>query len=197
MLKCSSARFYSTKQNMKSSKNHYDTLNIKPHATQNEVKSAYYKLTLQYHPDKNESEHAKQKFHDISEAYEVLSNHELRKNYDRHVMLHQQPMSASKKPKSQYKDKETYSGTTKIYNFDAWVQAHYGRELHAQHLRKNAYKQSVEIKEQIKKNKETTSGYAEFSIFLLSIIILAFLFQEKADVPAPTDHEAKNKNNSD
>lgn len=53
-------------------KNHYDSLEVDSKATQGEIKSAYFKLTMQYHPDKNTSESAKDRFRDISEAYEVL-----------------------------------------------------------------------------------------------------------------------------
>lgn len=66
------------------SKSHYDALGLTPKATQSEVKSAYYKLSMQHHPDKNEgSEAASQQFRDISAAYEVLGNVKLRKLYDK------------------------------------------------------------------------------------------------------------------
>lgn len=65
-------------------KNHYDSLGITPKATQNEVKTAYYKLSMIYHPDKNkDSVNALNKFRDITEAYEVLGNYKLRKLYDK------------------------------------------------------------------------------------------------------------------
>lgn len=68
----------------KSNKSHYDSLRITPKATQAEVKSAYYKLSMQYHPDRNEgSVAASEQFRDISTAYEVLGNVKLRKLYDK------------------------------------------------------------------------------------------------------------------
>jgi preprotein translocase subunit Sec63 len=53
----------------------YDCLEITPAATQNDIKSAYYKLSKIYHPDKNKgSPDAANKFREITEAYEVFGN---------------------------------------------------------------------------------------------------------------------------
>ena len=59
-------------------KNYYKILGVKKNATQTEIKKAYHKLALKYHPDKGGS---KEEFQKISEAYEVLSDEEKRGNY--------------------------------------------------------------------------------------------------------------------
>jgi DnaJ-class molecular chaperone len=61
-------------------KEYYKILEIDKTTTQEQIKNAYYKLSLKYHPDKNPNGEAK--FKEISEAYEVLSDPEKRKNYD-------------------------------------------------------------------------------------------------------------------
>lgn len=62
----------------------YDQLNVSPSATENEIKKAYRKLSMKWHPDKNleNKDEAKEKFQKISEAYSILSNEEKRKMYD-------------------------------------------------------------------------------------------------------------------
>lgn len=68
-------------------KSHYDALGITPKATQAEVKSAYYKKSMEFHPDRNKgSDDAAQQFRDASSAYEVLGNVKLRRLYDKGVM---------------------------------------------------------------------------------------------------------------
>ena len=64
------------------SKNFYDILQVNKNATKEEIKKSYKKLALHYHPDKNKDEHAIDKFKEIAEAYNTLSDDEKRKNYD-------------------------------------------------------------------------------------------------------------------
>merc|ERR1712070_444019 len=62
----------------------YDTLGIEPDATSGQVKKAYYRMAKQHHPDKNDgNEAAKQRFQEISDAYQILMDEESRANYDR------------------------------------------------------------------------------------------------------------------
>ncbi len=66
-------------------KDYYEILNIKKNASQAEVKSAYRKKALQYHPDKNPGDPtAEEKFKEAAEAYEILSNEQKRARYDQY-----------------------------------------------------------------------------------------------------------------
>eukprot|EP00758_Cryptobia_borreli_P013658 Tbor_TRINITY_DN5853_c1_g6::TRINITY_DN5853_c1_g6_i1::g.7037::m.7037 len=63
----------------------YDLLGVAPDATESEIKRAYRKLALKYHPDKNpDDEKASDMFKKVSAAYECLSDEEKRKLYDTH-----------------------------------------------------------------------------------------------------------------
>lgn len=63
-------------------KDYYETLGVKRESTQAEIKSAYRKLARKFHPDVNKTKEAEQKFKDLNEAYEVLSDKEKRQRYD-------------------------------------------------------------------------------------------------------------------
>src|ERR671933_2043935 len=61
----------------------YDTLGVKKDASADEIKKAYRKLAAQYHPDKNPGDaSAEEKFKEVQNAYDVLSDAEKRKQYD-------------------------------------------------------------------------------------------------------------------
>jgi len=65
-----------------SKRDYYEVLGVGKEADQKEIKSAYRKLALQYHPDRSKEPDAEEKFKEISEAYAVLSDSDKRKQYD-------------------------------------------------------------------------------------------------------------------
>jgi molecular chaperone DnaJ len=62
---------------------YYKTLGVDKKASQDDIKKAYRKLARQYHPDTNKDAGAEERFKQVSEAYDVLSDPEKRKKYDR------------------------------------------------------------------------------------------------------------------
>ena len=62
--------------------NHYETLGISSDANEDQIKRAYRKLSLQYHPDRNQSPDAQPKFQAINEANEILGDPVRRQQYD-------------------------------------------------------------------------------------------------------------------
>lgn len=70
---------------MSNKRDYYEVLGVAKNATSAEIKKAYRKLALKYHPDKNEGDTAAEdKFKEAAEAYEILSNAEKKARYDQY-----------------------------------------------------------------------------------------------------------------
>jgi DnaJ family protein C protein 30 len=136
-------------------KSHYQALNIPKNATHKEIKDAYYRLSMIYHPDKNKgSEEAAKIFRDISEAYEVLGNVRQRRLYDSGANLNQknakhstqQPFETMKTSSDMYKT----DIRSREYNFNEWSKAHYT----------NVFQKQYTAREMLSKKKKN-DDYAE------------------------------------
>ena len=74
--------FYVADRKVNMAEDYYQVLGVEKKATADEIKKAYRKLALKWHPDKNPNKGAEEKFKKISEAYAVLSDTEKRQQYD-------------------------------------------------------------------------------------------------------------------
>ncbi|KAM7403128.1 hypothetical protein PAMA_003850 [Pampus argenteus] len=124
---------------------YYDILGVSPTATHVQIKTAYYKQSFIYHPDRNAgSDEATVRFSDISEAYTVLGNKGLRKRYDR-GLLSLSDLSSTAKPsatdttgssaKQQAGSRRSVMGTDirgGVYDFDKFIKSHYNQQLQKQ-----------------------------------------------------------------
>ena len=126
------------------SKNYYDVLGLTPRASEAQIKSAYYTLSKQFHPDVNKSADAKHKFAEISEAYETLGNRARRRIYDgmpqrSRVGLQSTARGRSfdaeydnfRKSAGQFKQRPSapMTGKTAHFDFDEFYRQHYGEAL--------------------------------------------------------------------
>lgn len=153
-------------------KTHYETLGLQPNATYNEIKSAYYELTLKYHPDKNKSESAKEMFHEISNAYDVLSKYETRKQYDRTQLINQDLQSLNNKRYERFKPKNIHSYKNQprnIFNFDEWVQQHYSDTFQKNILAKEKQKINMEI---LKTSHKTPDLLVMMIVVILMLLVI-------------------------
>ncbi|KAM4724052.1 uncharacterized protein FYW61_014633 [Anableps anableps] len=124
---------------------YYDILGVPPTASQAQIKTAYYKQSFAYHPDRNSgSEEATERFSEISEAYTVLGNKGLRKKYDRGLLSlsdltgrarRSSGVSTGGSAEQQAGSRRPVMGADfreRIFDFDQFYKAHYGEQLQRQ-----------------------------------------------------------------
>ncbi|MDR0739905.1 MAG: DnaJ domain-containing protein [Mycoplasmataceae bacterium] len=101
---------------MATKRDYYEILGISKQATQDEVKRSFRRLAMQYHPDRNKAPDAEQKFKEINEAYEVLSDTKRRQTYDQfgHEGLNQQGWTGGSNPFDIFNDMFGGSGGVKF-----------------------------------------------------------------------------------
>lgn len=79
-------------------KNHYEILGLEPNASVEDIKQAYRKLSLKFHPDKNNGEvYFAAMFRQINEAYQILSDPKKRKDYDNQRLNSEQSLLQQRK----------------------------------------------------------------------------------------------------
>lgn len=84
---------------MQTAKELYSLLGLSREASHDDIRRAYRKLVREHHPDKNPGDHsAEERFKDIQQAYEVLSNPEKRREYDQR--LHASSVRSSGRPRA-------------------------------------------------------------------------------------------------
>ena len=123
-------RAYSALSGRSKPKDLYAVMGVTPNATQQQIKEAYYKLSMKYHPDKNRnSKEAHAKFTELTEAYSVLGSHDLRKKYDK-GLLHTHPhRHAHSHTAHESHTGAKFTGPKVKFDFDEFYRAHYGEAL--------------------------------------------------------------------
>ncbi|XP_033111558.1 dnaJ homolog subfamily C member 30, mitochondrial-like [Anneissia japonica] len=171
---------------VKSRTSYYDTLGVTPKVTQAQIKTAYYRLSKIYHPDRNRGNPAVAgKFSEISEAYSVLSNVTLRKRYDNgiysprdltHGVRSKPPLEKEKQEKKKRNVRsEVYNEQgERMYDFDEYFRAHYGEALQREQEER---KRRGNLQKEYENVQQLNKRYVAFMTSLaFTSIILGFLF---------------------
>lgn len=171
----------------KSKTGYYDILEVIPSATQAQIKTAYYKQSFLFHPDRNAgSGAATARFSEISEAYSVLGNKTLRKKYDRGLLSLSdlvgtagasgkdtagsgaKPRGASRRSVMEAGGRET------IYNFDEFFRAHYHEQLRRE--KELRVRREEFLRKQTESFEEKRSDWAVEMGIAVMIVLTAALF---------------------
>ncbi|XP_061897583.1 dnaJ homolog subfamily C member 30, mitochondrial-like [Entelurus aequoreus] len=162
---------------------YYDILEVAPGATHAQIKTAYYKQSFIYHPDRNAGcDSATVRFSEISEAYTVLGNKALRKKYDR-GLLSQLDLTGSSRPSA----KDTSGSSTPaqgdrrrsavapggggVFDFDKFLRSHYGEQLQREKDNRKRQKDILKQKQEsmAERNKDS---FSELGMVLM--VVMAF-----------------------
>ena len=99
------------------SKNYYDILGVSKSANQEEIKKAYRKLAMKYHPDRNPGDaEAEKKFKELNDAYDVLKDGDKRAVYDRHGEAAFQQQGGRRPQNQGFEFEEGFSDFSDIFN---------------------------------------------------------------------------------
>lgn len=109
------------------SKNYYEILGVSHMATQAEIKGAFRTLAKKYHPDVSSDPNATEIMQKITEAYEVLSDLELRRKYDIKLGYNNTTKSSQNTEQYSYYQSYTYTKEESEFDFEDWLRAYLRR----------------------------------------------------------------------
>ena len=123
---------------------YYKLMGLPKSATQDQIKRSYRKFAIKWHPDQNKSESAVEKFKQLQEAYEVLSDPIKKSRYDLGVKTrpsHSRPKSSPPKgkgksaagPKPKKRKRKTHKESDFVYEADKYIyteRENFGRSIH-------------------------------------------------------------------
>ncbi|XP_048375479.1 dnaJ homolog subfamily C member 30, mitochondrial [Sphaerodactylus townsendi] len=166
----------------------YELLGVAANATQAQIKTAYYKQSFLYHPDRNSgSEEAAERFTRINEAYLVLGSVALRKKYDRGILSLQDLRMAGKpsgkeaaaSPPSRRTQNFTatpsshYGRSKPIFDFDKFYREHYGEQLERERLIRERQQEMKKRKEKDKSwDSDTLKEMMAVLVFISAFVLL-------------------------
>ncbi|XP_070571655.1 dnaJ homolog subfamily C member 30, mitochondrial-like [Ptychodera flava] len=166
-------------------KNYYDVLGVSAKATHAQIKSAFYSLSKMYHPDVNQGDvSASLKFSEITEAYNVLGNHTLRRRYDKGI-LGPRDFRGEVKPERtsapMKKEGNIYTGTMKnsrgetVFDFDEFYRHTYGAQL-AEEQRRRRLREHFKQMEQVKQKKENKLLIGETGLLIGGAMLVYLIY---------------------
>ena len=165
----------------KAFENYYDLLKVSSKASQEEIKSAYYKISKDYHPDLNTGQEAKSKFLKINEAYKTLSNIRYRSDYDRELFgSHHTNFDEDYKEFLRRKDVfrkrsgGVRTGKTSHFDYDEFNRMHY-QEAIKQNMRERQTQKEWDMNR--KRDKQEAQTTLSLYFIFLFTLISALLFQ--------------------
>ena len=152
----------------------YSLLKVSPSASQKQIKTAYYKLSLVLHPDKQglDSSKSNERFAQITEAYNILSDKNSRRNYDRSRRILNQRTERNDFHKDDIKKHQLNANR----QYDTWTRSHY---LNAIHLRNERVKRDRLRDFTSEEEKEARNSRIKVIAVVFAASLVFWLFPKK------------------
>ena len=153
----------------------YSLLKVSPNASQKQIKTAYYELSLVLHPDKQglDSSKSNEGFAQITEAYNILSDKNSRRNYDRfRRILSQRTVQRNDFHKEDIKKHQLNANR----QYDTWTRLHY---LNAMHLRNERIKRDRLRDINSEEEKEAKNSRIKIITIVIAASLVFWLFPKK------------------
>jgi formylglycine-generating enzyme required for sulfatase activity len=142
-------------------KNYYYILGVERNATLEEIKKAYKKLALKFHPDQNNGDKFfEERFKEIAEAYEILSNQERRNQYDLVWLMHNAQNASSNRTNSSSQATEEEKRKREAFQQE---KAQFEREKRAYEEQKRKEKSTTEEQKRREYAQQNTSSQKQNS----------------------------------
>ena len=138
-------------------KDYYKTLDIATNATSEEIKKAYRKLALEFHPDRNHSSNASSLFIEITEAYEILSNTHKKDAYDALFF------------------KKSSTSSTSSEAFNNWQEQAYQKAYKYSKMDFNSYESILKQELEVLSKHSSNLGCLAFVIFGALVGVIAII----------------------
>lgn len=165
-------------------KDYYAILNIPPSASQDEIKQAFKKQALKWHPDRNHGRDTTLEMQEINEAYLILKDLEAKEHYDKEYVKFKDHLKATQSDKKNYESKDKYE-EKKSSNYWDYEYRYSDYEVEDDILKKwmaNAKRQAVDLAKQMIKDMSTLTKEGakaagkEMGRYIIAYIIIGILF---------------------
>jgi curved DNA-binding protein CbpA len=176
-------------------KTYYEDLEVHPQSSSKEIKNAFYKLSKEFHPDRNvDNESALKKFQNISEAYDTLSNPDKRTKYDKGVLGRSSSVAEREAATHKFEGENFYASRSNRFNtqdsapsknLDAWVVDHrkqtfenskYQKRLSQGKANKHGYKvnnmHDRRVSSNTVQNQQTDKSLGFLAVVVIFVIVV-------------------------
>lgn len=176
----SSSRLYLTV--VDHNKDYFKILGVDRNCSNDKIKQSYYRLSKVYHPDINQTDLAVKKFHEISEAYEILTTPSLRLQYD--SLCTRTPVYNETVVHPGFRHRQgnynargpPQTGRTNEYDYDEWFRRHYSESFKTD--KQNEQRADWSANEDYRHKDYSRHNFRDLALLAFTVFVLFTFFSK-------------------